>query len=304
MDAITLLRNDHKTVEALFKRFEKAGDRAYTQKREIVDRIIEELSVHTAIEEQVFYPMTSAAVPGTRDIARESLEEHHIVKWVLSELQDLDPKSERFDAKVTVLIENVRHHVNEEQTDYFPKVRDALTRAELTDLGQALMNAKKIAPTHPHPRSADSPAESNVMSAIAGVVDRLSDNISGIAQGGVSAGQDLIARIVGTKKPVPAPTGSTMARKAATTTRSTMNTAARGAAQTAMSVQNGATATIAAAKSGAKGSVTSAKKSVGNTATATKRATTTTARAAQDAAETVGTAAKSAASKTVAAARR
>ena len=91
MDAITLLRTDHKTVEQLFKRFEKAGDRAHVEKREIVDRIIEELSVHAAIEEQVFYPVARATVPDTEDIALESLEEHHIVKWVLSELADLDP---------------------------------------------------------------------------------------------------------------------------------------------------------------------------------------------------------------------
>jgi len=80
MDAITLLRDDHKTVEQLFKRFEKAGDRAYVEKRQIVDRIIEELSIHAAIEEQVFYPVARATVADTEDIALESLEEHHIVK--------------------------------------------------------------------------------------------------------------------------------------------------------------------------------------------------------------------------------
>src|SRR6187551_159496 len=111
MDAITLLKDDHKTVERLFKQFEKAGDRAFVEKRRIVDRIIEELSVHAAIEEQFFYPVTRATVPETEDIALESLEEHHIVKWLLSELADLDPTNERFDAKVTVLMENVRHHV-------------------------------------------------------------------------------------------------------------------------------------------------------------------------------------------------
>ena len=149
--------NDHKTVEQLFKRFEKAGDRAYVQKRQIVDRIIEELSVHAAIEELVFYPVARATVPGTEDIALESLEEHHIVKWLLSELVDLDPTHERFDAKVTVLMENVRHHVEEEESDFFPKVRRELGRTALADLGQALADAKKSAPTHPHPRSPDAP---------------------------------------------------------------------------------------------------------------------------------------------------
>ena len=124
---------------------------------QIVDRIIEELSVHAAIEEQVFYPVARATVPDTEDIALESLEEHHIVKWLLSELDDLDPAHERFDAKVTVLMENVRHHVEEEESDFFPKVRSELGRTALADLGQALADAKKSAPTHPHPRAARCP---------------------------------------------------------------------------------------------------------------------------------------------------
>ena len=157
MDAITMLKDDHKTVEKLFKRFEDAGDRAYVEKREIVDRIIEELSVHAAIEEMLFYPVARATVADTEDIALESLEEHGVAKWLLSELDSLDPQAERFDAKVTVLIENVRHHVEEEEQDFFPKVRDELGRKDLQELGDAMAEAKKTAPTHPHPRSPDAP---------------------------------------------------------------------------------------------------------------------------------------------------
>ena len=219
MDAITLLRADHKTVEQLFKRFEKAGDRAHVEKRQIVDRIIEELSVHAAVEEQVFYPVARATVPGTEDIALESLEEHHIVKWVLSELVNLEPSDDRFDPKVTVLIENVRHHVKEEEQEFFPKVRDRLGRKALADLGVALEDAKKNAPTKPHPRSPDEPPGNAVVGAIAGVVDRVGDNISGIAQGGVTALQDLIGRILGNQKPQASPTGSTTARKRAESVR-------------------------------------------------------------------------------------
>src|SRR3954463_11952090 len=142
MDAISLLKDDHKNVERLFKRFESAGDRAHVQKREIVDRIIEELAAHAAIEEQVFYPVARATVPATEDIALESLEEHHIVKWVLSELETMSPEDERFDAKVTVLMENVRHHVEEEEDEYFPKVREELGRKSLNDLGEALLTAR------------------------------------------------------------------------------------------------------------------------------------------------------------------
>ena len=128
MDAITLLKNDHKTVKALFKRYENAGRGALVEKREIVDLIIEELSRHAAIEEQLFYPVARLTVPDTDDIALESIEEHHIVKWLLSELEHTDPTDERFDAKVTVLIEQVRHHVEEEEHDFFPKVRNELGR--------------------------------------------------------------------------------------------------------------------------------------------------------------------------------
>jgi hypothetical protein len=126
MDAITMLRDDHRTVEKLVKAFEDAGPRAFVERRRIVDRIIEELSVHAAIEEQTFYPVTRATVPAVEEVALESLEEHHVVKWVLSELEAMDPEDERFGAKVTVLIESVRHHVREEESDYFREVRSEL----------------------------------------------------------------------------------------------------------------------------------------------------------------------------------
>ena len=201
MDAITLLKHDHKTVEALFKRFEKAGDDAHVEKRAVVDKIIEELSIHAAVEEQLFYPVTRATVPETEDIALESLEEHHIVKWVLSELDGMDPEDERFDAKVTVLIENVRHHVEEEEGEYFPKVRDELGRNALNDLGDAMAAAKAVAPTHPHPRAPDTPPANIVVGTAAGVVDRVGDTVSGVAQGGVAALSDLIATVLRRKKP-------------------------------------------------------------------------------------------------------
>jgi len=157
MDAIALLRNDHRAVERLFKEFEKAGPRAHKTRRQVADRIIEELSVHAAIEEQVFYPAVREAVPETDDDVLEGLEEHHIVKWTLSEVDGMDPEHERFVPKMTVLMESVRHHVTEEEGDLFPTVRDAMTRKELADLGEIMARAKEIAPTGPHPRAPDTP---------------------------------------------------------------------------------------------------------------------------------------------------
>jgi hemerythrin superfamily protein len=281
MDAISLLRADHKTVEQLFKRFEKAGDRAYVEKRQIVDRIIEELSIHAAIEEQVFYPVVRQTVPRTEDVTLESLEEHRIVKWVLSELVDLEPQHERFDAKVTVLMENVRHHVEEEEQELFPKVRESLSRTALVDLGEAMVEAKKSAPTRPHPRLPDDAPSNAVAGAVAGVVDRVSDNVSGIAQGGVTALQDLIARITGSSKPKVSPTGSTTARKRAGDVRRTASAATDGVEQAVRGGTSTVKKTAKSAASGAKGTATTAKKSASATKTTAKRAATTTGRTAK-----------------------
>ena len=310
MDAITLLKDDHKTVEQLFKRFEKTGDRAYAERRQLVDRMIEELAAHAAIEEQLFYPVARAAVPETEDIALESLEEHHIVKWVLSELDAMSPEDERFKAKVTVLIENVRHHVKEEESDFFPMVRDELGRSALGDLGEAMAAAKKAAPTHAHPRSPDTPPGNLVMGSAAAVADRIGDTVSGLAQGGASAVGDVIALVLRRKKPSTAPTGSRVARRTATRVRSdaatatrTARAATRGASRTAATAARGATATGRAAKAGAKGTSTSARKSGNRVATTAKRATTTTRRTGASAAKRTSATAKRAAKQTASTAR-
>jgi hemerythrin superfamily protein len=182
MDAITLLKNDHKTVEDLFKRFEKLGPRAVKSKEDVVARIIRELSVHAAIEEMLFYPAIRQAVDDGNgdiddidDMVLESLEEHHIVKWVLSELDGMSAENERFDAKVTVLMENVRHHVEEEEGDLFPKVQKLLGKQRLAELGDAMAKAKKSVPTHPHPRSPDEPPGNLVAGAGAALVDKALD---------------------------------------------------------------------------------------------------------------------------------
>src|SRR3712207_6093968 len=130
-DAITVLRDDHRRVEKLFKEFEKLhkkGDGDTKRKRELVGEVIAELAKHAVIEEQVFYPAVRESVEEAEDVVLEGLEEHHIVKWTLSELEGMTGDEERFDAKVMVLMESVRHHVEEEEGEMFPKVREAIPR--------------------------------------------------------------------------------------------------------------------------------------------------------------------------------
>jgi hemerythrin superfamily protein len=311
MDAITMLKEDHKTVEQLFKRFEKAGDKAYVEKRRLVDQIIEELSVHAAVEEQLFYPVTRATVPTVEDVALESLEEHHIVKWVLDELDGMDPEDERFTAKVTVLIENVRHHVEEEEEEYFPKVRDELGRNALADLGEAMEAAKKVAPTHPHPMAPDTPPGNLIMGTAAGMVDRVGDTVGGVVQGGVTALGDVIDLVLKRKTPRPAAKGSPTTRKAANRTRvaasrttDEVTTAVKRAKKAGKAATKGAKRTVKAAKSGAKGTATSARKGAKRTTTTAKRGATTATKAAKSGAKGTTTSARKAAKRTTTTAKR
>jgi hemerythrin-like domain-containing protein len=179
-DAIGLLRADHRSVEALFKRFERTGTRAYTTRRRLVDRMIAGLSVHAFIEEQVLYPAAKEKIAAAKEDVLEALEEHHVVKWQLQELIDLDPTDERFTAKVSVLNEHVRHHVKEEERELFPLLRSGLDRTRLLELGTELGQAKRVAPHHPHPRLPIHPAELVVPKAVTSVLDRAKEAVKSV----------------------------------------------------------------------------------------------------------------------------
>ena len=175
MDAITLLKADHKDVERHFRAFETAAPRARVAKTNAAAAAVRELSVHAAIEEQVFYPAIRDEVEATDDEVLEALEEHHVVKWLCREIELCSPDDARYDAKMSVLMENVRHHVREEESDLFPIVREALGRKRLAELGELLEKAKGAAPTHPHPRSPDTPPGNLVIGVVAGAFDRARD---------------------------------------------------------------------------------------------------------------------------------
>ena len=153
-DAIVLLKNDHKEIRKLFTQFEKAGENAHAAKGKLVDRMIELLTQHTYIENEVMYPRVRALLPELEDDVLESYEEHHVADVLVVELAAMKPDAERFTAKTTVLIENVRHHIEEEEQEWFPKVREGLGRKALQDLGAAMLEAKKKAPRRPSQPSA------------------------------------------------------------------------------------------------------------------------------------------------------
>jgi hemerythrin superfamily protein len=135
MDAIVMLRADHKQVEALFKKLEKDD-------LTVVPDICAALTQHAYIEERVFYPAVRAEVEGELDDVLEAIEEHHVVKVLIEELENLSPSDEAYKAKATVLMELVRHHVEEEEQEMFPEVRSALGRTRLQEIGENMETAK------------------------------------------------------------------------------------------------------------------------------------------------------------------
>jgi hemerythrin-like domain-containing protein len=153
-DAIVLLKNDHKDILKAFKDFENAGENATKRKGQLVDKIIELLNVHTYIENEVMYPRVRDLLPDLTEDINESFEEHHVADVLVVELAAMTPDAERFDAKTTVLMENVRHHIQEEEQDWFPKVRAGLGRKQLQEIGAAMEKARKKAPKRPSQPSA------------------------------------------------------------------------------------------------------------------------------------------------------
>lgn len=153
-DAIVMLKDDHKQIRKVFKDFEAAGTNAEVRKGQLVDRMIELLTQHTYIENEVMYPRVRELLPELEADVLESYEEHHVADVLVMELAAMKPSDERFDAKTTVLIENVTHHMDEEEQDWFPKVREGLGRKALQEIGEAMLDAKKQAPKRPSQPSA------------------------------------------------------------------------------------------------------------------------------------------------------
>jgi hemerythrin-like domain-containing protein len=150
-DAIVMLREDHKEIRRIFREFEKAKDATTNKQQRLVDKMMKLLKEHTYVENEVMYPRVREMVPDLEDDILESYEEHHVADLLIEELAVMRADDERFRAKTMVLIESVRHHIEEEENDWFPHVREALGRKRLQELGAEMKQARKDAPAPPEP---------------------------------------------------------------------------------------------------------------------------------------------------------
>ena len=157
MNIVSTLTTDHRNVDSLFKRFEATAATDLPGLAHLRDLILEQLSIHAEIEEQTLYPALRGD-EGEDDVL-EALEEHHAVKAVLAELERMGPDAERFRAKMQVVIDMVRHHVEEEEGDggLFDLARRRLGPDEMEAMAERAEQLRAAGPKRPHPLSPDQP---------------------------------------------------------------------------------------------------------------------------------------------------
>jgi hemerythrin superfamily protein len=174
MNAIRLLENDHRKVEGLFDRYRTASD----GKRQIVEDITRELSIHMAAEEKEFYPVIRTAIPDGKSLVQDAVKEHQEAKGLLAELAKLDLGTFDMDAKVATLRKAIEHHVKDEEEEIFPKVAKALGTKRVDELGSRIERAKKSAPTRPEPGAAAHSPGTSLTGTASAAADRLTNYFS------------------------------------------------------------------------------------------------------------------------------
>ena len=141
MDAVTLLKDDHDTLKKILNDLDSTTERGVKTREELFTRVRRELEVHEAIEEEIFYPALKEH-PKAKDLVLEAYEEHNVVDMVMAEIQDTPYDDETWGAKLTVMKENIEHHIEEEEGEMFPQAREVFERSELQELAER-MKARK-----------------------------------------------------------------------------------------------------------------------------------------------------------------
>jgi hemerythrin superfamily protein len=177
MDAIELLEHDHRMVEQLFRDYGSAA--SPDQKKGVVDITVRELSKHAALEELMVYPLAKQVIPDGAQEIDQHLAEHMTVKKLLVELDGMSPQDDRMDGLMTELERNVAEHIQEEEHDMLPNLRNHVDQEALDELGQALDEGKKAAPTRPHPNAPTEPPGLALAGPVAAIYDRLRDRLQG-----------------------------------------------------------------------------------------------------------------------------
>jgi len=142
MDALSLLKDDHDKVKKMLQELDSTTERGVKTRQELFTKVKQELQVHEAIEEEVFYPALKDH-PKTKEIALEGYEEHHVVDMVLAEIEGVAFDDETWGAKFTVMKENLEHHIEEEEGEMFNQAKQVFDQDELEQLGESMASRKQ-----------------------------------------------------------------------------------------------------------------------------------------------------------------
>ncbi|MGK5441903.1 hemerythrin domain-containing protein [Micromonospora sp. URMC 105] len=177
-DVVDVLISDHREVESIFVELEtRQGTPEH--RRQLADVVIAELVRHSVAEEAYVYPTARKMLPDGDRVADHEISEHADAERTMKELESVDPSDPRFDQLLAHLTSTIRHHIEDEEADLFPRLRAAVAREELVELAGKVQAAKKSAPTRPHPAAPDRPPANKLLAPGAGLVDRMRDALSG-----------------------------------------------------------------------------------------------------------------------------
>lgn len=174
-DAIELIKRDHRNVEEMFSQYERTQDP--DERTRIAHDAVHELAVHGEIEELRFYPRMREVLPNGDQLADEAIGEHVEAKQTLNEIDSMTAHDDGFHERMTELMAEIRHHVQEEESEMLPAIREQLSAEELADLGEKLQDAKSMVPTRPHPNAPTTPGAKAVAGPPVALVDRIRDAI-------------------------------------------------------------------------------------------------------------------------------
>lgn len=177
-NVIEELMADHREVEEIFGRIEALTVRGQGL-RELVDEVTIELVRHSIAEEQYLYPAVREHIPGGDRLADKEIADHSRVEEILKQLEGMKTDDARMNATLLQLMDEVAAHVQDEENNLFPKLRQACSPEVLDDLGDKIRRAKAMAPTRPHPAAPNTPTASKLLAPGAGLVDRARDFVTG-----------------------------------------------------------------------------------------------------------------------------
>ncbi|WP_202805934.1 hemerythrin domain-containing protein [Actinopolymorpha alba] len=174
-DMIDVLVADHRELRQLFTQVERDKGQPAKRRRQLADVVIAELVRHEAAEGRYLYPTARRVIPNGDTLADQELSEHAEAEKTMKQLQRAKPSTPEFERLLDSLMQRTREHLRQEESEVFPKLREACSKEELRELGRKVEVAKAAAPTRPHPHAPDKPPLNKLLGPGTGIVDKVRD---------------------------------------------------------------------------------------------------------------------------------